>query len=43
MYASIKVIQVFLADKHTYGRTEVFHEALNLADLKIVVSVLVDH
>ena len=42
IYASIKVIQVFLANKHTYKRTEVFREALNLADLKIVVSVLVD-
>ena len=30
------VIQTFLADKRTYGRTEVFHEAV--ADLRIDLS-----
>ena len=42
-YSYKKVIQGFLADKLTYGRTDVFHEALGLVDLKIVVSVLVDY
>ena len=36
LYACISVIQFFLADKRTYGRTEVFHEAV--ADLRIDLS-----